>query len=108
MRDITARAVFASTHRDEEESPHLHGHTFTVEVGEKQGDGSLEAHLSEVVSELHLRSLDDMLAGGAQDYHSIAAWIMERLLLRHPRLAWVEVSVADRPHMAWGERRETR
>lgn len=110
MKLVIASATFGSTHRDPAEGPHLHGHTFHVsatETGSDIGD-ELGADLRMVVAELHLRSLDDMLVGGSQTLDGIAAWLMERLLLRHPGLSIVEVWVGDRPDVRIGVRRETR
>jgi hypothetical protein len=108
VKHLTATTSFASTHRDEAESAYLHGHTFFVSATETGESQSLLGDLEAVAAELHLRSLDDMLAGGGQGLDHMAAWFMERLLLRHPRMTLVEMWVADRPDVRVGTRRELR
>lgn len=112
MRQITASATFASTHRDASEGPHLHGHTFTVTATELGNDAGvkyeLRPDLIAVLSELHLHSLDDMLVGGSQTLDGIGAWVMERLLSRHPRLVRVDVFTADRSDVVVSVLREIR
>lgn len=108
MRRVTAQALFASTHMDEAESPYIHGHTFYVTATEVGSSVALREDLAEIASELHLQTLDDMLVGGGQDLDSMAAWFMERLLLRHPRLSRVEIWLADRPEERVGVEREIR
>lgn len=96
----TARATvtFDSTHRDtEREGPHLHGHTFTVtvdEVADLAGPClTLYDDLFTVTRGLHLHTLGEMLYGGSERLDSIAAWITEQLLLAHPRITEVTVSI---------------
>lgn len=112
MRYIVVERSFASTHRDPEESDHLHGHTFHVVVTELGNDAGvreiLADHLGDVLVELHLHSLDDMLVGGSQTLDGIAAWVMERLLINHPRITKTEVWAADRPGVRVGVMREIR
>jgi hypothetical protein len=101
LRQISAQASFASTHREEREGPHLHGHTFIVTAHELGSDAGVKYELlpdlSAVLNELHLHNLDDMLTGGSQTLDGIGSWVMERLLTRHPRLVRVELSTADQP-----------
>lgn len=112
LRQITVSAHFASTHREPAEGPHLHGHTFKVSATELGNDAGVRADtlldLEAVLSELHLHNLDEMLLGGSQTLDGIAAWVMERLLNRHPRLVRVEVSTADQPGVIVGVTREIR
>ena len=112
MKLVIASATFGSTHRLSTEGPHLHGHTFHVSATETALDSDmgddLPGDLRAIVGELHLRSLDDMLIGGNQTLDGIAAWLMERLLVRHPGLSIVEVWTADRPDFRVGVRREVR
>jgi len=108
VRRVTAQALFASTHQDEAESPYIHGHTFYVAATKVGTSVALREDLAEIAAELHLQTLEDMLVGGGQDLHSMAAWFMERLLLRHPRLTRVELWVADRPEERVGVEREIR
>jgi len=95
----TARATvtFDSTHKDEREGPHLHGHTFIVtvlEVADLAGPCvTLWDDLFTVTRSLHLHTLGDMLYGGSERLDGIAAWICERLLLEHPRITSVEVAI---------------
>ena len=94
VRSITVTVTFASTHREPTEGPHKHGHTFYVTAEELGSDAGVRADtradLTKVVSELHLHSLDEMLVGGQQTLDGIGAWIMERMLMRHPRLVTVD------------------
>ena len=94
---LTTTVTFDSTHQDEKEGPHLHGHTFTVSVTEKASlEGlcsTLQADLTTVTRSLHLHTLSDMLYGGAQTLDGVGAWIVERLLLEHPHITRVEVAV---------------
>lgn len=112
MRQITVSATFASTHRDKDEGPHLHGHTFTVAATELGNDAGvkydLRPDLAAILSELHLHSLDEMLVGGSQSLDGIGAWVMERLLVRHPRLVRVDVFTADRADVVVSVTREIR
>ena len=109
MRRVTAQGQFATSHKDEACAPYLHGHTFHViatEIGIAEYD--LLEDLDGVVGELHLHSLDEMLVGGGQDLESMSAWVMERLVMRHPRLTMVEMWTADRPALRVGVEREVR
>lgn len=112
MRQISASATFASTHRDEREGPHLHGHTFKVTATELGNDAGvkyeLDPDLGAVLDELHLKSLDDMLTGGSQTLDGLAAWVMERLLSRHPRLVRVDIATFDAPGTVVSVLRELR
>lgn len=112
MRQISVSATFASTHRDPSEGPHIHGHTFRVRATELGTDAGVRADLlpdlRAVLSELHLHSLDDMLIGGSQTLDGIGAWVMERLLARHPRLVRVDVTMADQPDVEVSVLREIR
>ena len=49
--------------------------------------------LFSVTRDLHLHTLSDMLYGGSQTLDGIAAWICERLLMEHPRITQVTVSI---------------
>lgn len=90
---------FDSSHLDPEHGPYSHGHRFhvrAVEQGTDAGVGSdLPVDLRSVLIELDHHPLGDMLVGGSQTLEGIAAWIMERLLSRRPRLTKVEVWVDD-------------
>jgi len=108
VKQTTATTSFASTHRDDAESAYIHGHTFFVSATESGESSGLRSDLDEVAAELHLHSLDDMLVGGDQGLDHMAAWFMERLLLRHPRMTFVEMWVADRADVRVGIRRELR
>ena len=112
MRQISASATFASTHKDEREGPHLHGHTFIVKATELGLDTGVKYELMPdlraLLSELHLHSLDDMLTGGSQTLDGLGAWLMERLLINHPRLVAVEVSTLDAPGLLVTVTREIR
>lgn len=91
-RYIVVGTTFAASHRDPDESPHRHGHTYHVEVTEQtEIRSSLAAHLADVCSELHLRDLDEMLVGGSSSDPGIASWIIERLLMLHPKITRIEV-----------------
>lgn len=111
MRQISVSATFASTHRGCE-GPHLHGHTFKVSATELGSDVGIKPgllpDLEAILGELHLHNLDEMLLGGSQTLDGIGAWIMERLLSRHPRLVRVEVSTADQPGVVVAVMREIR
>jgi len=112
VRQITVSATFASTHRDPGEGPHLHGHSYVVRATELGNDAGVKYELlpdlRAVLSELHLHSLDDMLVGGSQTLDGIGAWLMERLLSRHPRLVRVDLNTADQPDVVVSVLREIR
>jgi hypothetical protein len=112
VRYITVEASFASTHYDAKESSHLHGHSFNVAVTEMGSDAGvrddLAPHLRDVLAELDLHNLDEMLVGGSQTLDGIGAWVMERLLINHPRITRVEVGQYDRPGVRVGITREIR
>ena len=83
---------FDTTHRDLDESIHLHGHRFTVEaIEQSEIETGLEEDLHALVLELHLRDLGQMLVGGSQTLQGLASWFMERLLTQHPRTTSVEI-----------------
>jgi hypothetical protein len=107
VKDRTATTSFATTHRDEAESPHKHGHTFFVTVIELGEPTTLQSSLEDVAQEIHLHDLDEML-GVPQTLDSLAMWFMERLLINHPRIKRTEIWVADRPEVHIGVSREVR
>ncbi len=91
-RYVLARDSFDATHNDPLESLHLHGHHFEVEVTEQtEVTTKLQSNLANICAELHLHSLGDMLIGGSQTGQGIASWVMERLLINHPKITRVEV-----------------
>lgn len=95
----SSEKTFSSSHLDPTHGQYLHGHTFRVKAIEQGTDSGvrddLGTDLSSIVGELDMRPLGDMLVGGSQTLEGIAAWIMERLLSRHPKLTTVEVWVGD-------------
>lgn len=91
-RYIVASTSFDATHNDPLESPHLHGHRFEVEVTEQtEISTDILKNLVDICSELHHHSLDEMLTGGSQSGQGIASWIMERLLINHPKIVRLEL-----------------
>jgi hypothetical protein len=87
---------FDATHRDPDESSHVHGHRFTIEVVEQsEVPTPIVDDLAAICMELHLRDLEQMLVGGSQSLTGIASWFMERLLTKHPRVVNVEVWYDD-------------
>jgi 6-pyruvoyl-tetrahydropterin synthase len=91
-RYITAGFSFDATHNDPLETKYLHGHHFEVEVTEQtEVTTKLLDHLEDVCLELHQHSLDDMLTGGSQTGQGIASWILERLLISHPKIVRLEL-----------------
>jgi hypothetical protein len=91
-RYVLARDSFDATHDDPLESIHLHGHHFDVEVHEQtEVTTKLQTHLHDVCAELDRHVLGDMLIGGSQTGQGIASWIMERLLINHPKITRVEL-----------------
>jgi hypothetical protein len=107
VKDLTATTSFATTHRDEAESPYKHGHTFIIKITEVGEPTSLQPALEAVAKELHLHDLDEML-GVPQTLESLAMWFMERLLINHPRITRADIWVADRPEVVIGVGREVR
>ena len=98
LQSLRATATFDATHYDpEREGPYIHGHTFHVTVTELNDMSgmcrTLPSDLTALVGELHRHKLSDMLTGGSETLDGIASWIMERLLLAHPKITAVEVSV---------------
>jgi len=93
---IRAVAEFDASHTDGSRvrCHRDHGHHWTVTVEKKvSGDGDLEVDLHALISEWQDRSLDEMLHVKAQSsVERLAAWTMERLLLRHPTIVRVEFS----------------
>jgi hypothetical protein len=106
-RYIVATQSFDASHRDPDESPHRHGHTYHVAVTEQTEVRSpLPAHLADICAELHLRDLDEMLVGGSSTGPGIASWVLERLLINHPKITRVEVWTD--PSLVHGVTREIR
>lgn len=100
MNAFRVTATFEATHEDKDESPHLHGHLFTVTVEEQIPTGgemrrNLVGDLAVVLDQLHLKKLSDMLYGGSQSLTGIGSWVMERLLLEHPRITEVTVTTGN-------------
>ena len=95
----TSEKHFDSSHLDPACGTYVHGHRFWVKATEQGTDAGvrsdLPADLRSVLLELDVHPLGDMLIGGAQTLDGIAAWIMERLLSRRPRLTEVEVWIDD-------------
>jgi hypothetical protein len=95
----SSEQFFDSSHLDPGCGPYLHGHRFHVKAHEEGTDAGVRADLPTdlraVLLELDQHPLGDMLVGGAQTLAGIAAWIMERLLSRRPRLTEVEVWTDD-------------
>jgi 6-pyruvoyl-tetrahydropterin synthase len=91
-RYAIARFSFDATHHDPLESHHLHGHHFTVEVTEQtEVTTDIRRNLEAICNELHLHQLNDMLVGGSQTGQGIASWVMERLLINHPKITRLEL-----------------
>jgi hypothetical protein len=91
-RYVVASAYFDATHHDPLESVHPHGHHFEVEVTEQtEVTTKILERLVDILSELHQHSLDDMLVGGSQTGQGIASWILERLLINHPKITRIEL-----------------
>ena len=96
----TSEQHFDSTHLEtESHGPYIHGHRFWVKATEQGTDAGVKTDLPldlrAVLLELEGHPLGDMLVGGSQTLSGIAAWIMERLLTRRPRLTEVEVWIDD-------------
>lgn len=95
----TSEQHFDSTHLEPDHGPYVHGHRFWVSATEQGTDAGvrtdLPADLRAVLLELDNHPLGDMLVGGAQTLDGIAAWVMERLLTRRPRLTDVQVWIDD-------------
>lgn len=68
----------------------LHGHRWTVDIKVTEepdrlpDKAALMRALMEIRNELHGRDVNAMIAPSLPDVHGIAAWFMERLLLRFP------------------------
>lgn len=106
-RYVVASASFDATHNDPLETAHLHGHHFEVEVTEQtEVNTRILEHLADICSELHHHSLDEMLTGGSQTGQGIASWILERLLINHPKITKIEVWW--NPLMRYGVTRDIR
>lgn len=91
-RFVVASTSFDASHRNADEGPHLHGHHFSVEVTEQtEISSSILRHLEDVCAELHLHDLDEMLFGGSSSGPGIPSWILERLLINHPKITRIEV-----------------
>ena len=90
---------FDATHLDPICGAYIHGHRFWVKATEQGTDAGvktdLPVDLRTVLLELDRHPLGDMLVGGAQTLDGLAAWIMERLLSRRPRLTEVVVWIDD-------------
>ena len=69
-----------------------HGHHFTVTAEKIVAGEDLEADLQSIVVEWQDRSVNEMLHVTTVSLEGMAAWVNERLLLRHPTLVRVEVS----------------
>jgi hypothetical protein len=95
--------TFEAAHLDEAESPYRHGHEFTVRVVQRDINSlELGSALDDIIREIHLRDLDVMIAGGSTSLEGIAAWFMERLVLRFSLIleVWVSIGPEDRRRAA--------
>ena len=80
-----------SVHRGQPSRPH--GHNWIVEATTTDPhDWALYDALVAVCLELKERPLEEMLAGGDPSAHGLGIWIMERLLLGHPKVIRIEVT----------------
>lgn len=104
----SARAVFDAGHTVSglprcSSSNHGHSWTVTVELtdeldaksGVARGSETLLDSLEGLVRELRLRNLDEMLPGTVTSPAGIAAVVLDRLALRHPRITSVSVDCSD-------------
>lgn len=107
-RYLTVERYFDATHLDKLScSTHLHGHRFHVKVTEQaELPTNLLGHLADICDELHLHRLDEMLTGGGQTLDGLGSWILERLLINHPKITAIEVWFD--PNERRGIRREIR
>ena len=99
---ILVTTAFDASHEDSQCSGYAHGHRFEVEAW---GEKDLREPLDEVVSELDGRTLGRMLNGGGQDGHSIARWLLERLMVTNPEVDGASVAFGRRKFSVTRERR---
>lgn len=76
------------------------GHNYTVEVTQVEPNTDIGHALDSILAELHERTLEDMMPGAETSSLGVAAWLMERLALRFPRLTRVSVSSTDKERVA--------
>ena len=91
-----------------------HGHAYRVEVESQlrfdpvkrqvTDSTALQQAVTEICSELHGRSLNEMIPAITPTADGIASWFMERLLLSFPRVT--RVTVWERPQCAFTVSRE--
>lgn len=82
-----------------------HGHHWDVEVsvsgdldpksGFVRGAELLMPALRELLAEVDHRNLDEMLPGSVASPLGVAAWVLDRLALRFPRIVRVTVDCSD-------------
>lgn len=90
---VTFTAHFAAGHRIHRGIAHReHGHDWKVAVSSiDTHDWDLEDDLRNLVLPFHLERIEDLLVGGEASMEGIARWLMERLILAHPKVVRIEV-----------------
>lgn len=84
------------SHRGSAET-RLHGHDFHVWVRAKcPWSSSIMSDVSAIADELNGRQLEDMMPGSATDAAALAAWFLERLIMKYPLIT--EVSIVAGGH----------
>jgi hypothetical protein len=73
------------------EDGRLSGHNYVVEATQVEANADIKHALASLVVELDGRQLEDMMPGADTSAAGVAAWLMERLALRFPRLVRVSV-----------------
>ncbi len=96
---VSVRVEFDAAHQmtsaetaDRVRCVRVHGHRWSATAESLGREEELEAHLSALVSEWRDALVNEMLPGVDPSPENLARVIMERLLLRHPRLVLVSVS----------------
>lgn len=99
---FTAERIFDASHTEDACSigPRLHGHRWRISVSTyarfdlnkgRLNPSTLDSDLTNLLSEVHGRDLNEMLPGTHTMPENIAAWVMERLSLQHRTLYKVKV-----------------
>lgn len=83
-----------------------HGHHWTISVEKVGKEDGLETDLHALIAEWQDRDLNEMLPGaGWVSVENLAAWTMERLLLRHPTIICVECGDGRLTGIVWQDLR---
>jgi 6-pyruvoyl-tetrahydropterin synthase len=95
--EYTVTQTFSAAHRSD---GRLCGHNYTVSVTQVEENRDIVHALASIIAELDERQLEDMMPAATTTPAGIAAWFVERLALRFPRLVRVTVAPNEKERVS--------